>query len=64
MTVAEANQAVVAALREGGSAPRRGAVQALGPVLAIGQASAIEPLDLAAVVLPDGRAGETGGGVW
>ena len=60
MTVAEANEAVVAALRERGSAPQRGALHALGSVLPSFR-RADRAADLAAVVLPDGRAREAGG---
>ena len=57
MTVAEAQEAVVDALREEGADPRRGALHALGPVLAPLR-RADRAADLAAVVLPDGRDGE------
>ena len=55
LTAAEAREAVVAALRERGPAARRGALHALGPVLAALR-RADRAADLAAVVLPHGRA--------
>ncbi len=59
MTAAEAQEAVVAALREEGVAPRRGALHPLGPLLAPLR-RADRAADLAAVVLPHGRAGGAG----
>ena len=56
LTAAEAREAVVAALRERGPAAGRGALRPLGAVLAsLGRAD--RAADLAAVVLPHGRAG-------
>ena len=59
MTAAEAQEAVVAALRERGAAARRGALHPLGAVLAPLR-RADRAADLAAVVLPHGRAGGAG----
>ena len=59
LTAAEAQEAVVAALRERGPAARRGALRPLGPLLAPLR-RADRAADLAAVVLPHGRAGAAG----
>ena len=59
LTAAEAQEAVVAALREEGRAARRGALRPLGPLLAPLR-RADRAADLAAVVLPHGRAGGAG----
>ena len=59
LTAAEAQEAVVAALREEGLLRGGGALHPLGPLLAPLR-RADRAADLAAVVLPHGRAGEAG----